>query len=120
MAKLSTTQVDEIVEKRERGWSYERLANRFDVSPGAIHYQCLKNGAVSPRQRRPVTPTERHTHKTRDGRLQRRFTASEDDQMLELEAQGLSLSAIAETMGRARTSVRIRLLTLALREDMPA
>ncbi len=120
MAKLSTAQVDEIAEKREKGWSYERLADRFDVSPGAIHYQCLKNGAVSPRQRRPVTPSTRTTHVTRDGKLQRRFTADDDVRILALEAQGLSMRAIAEAMGRAPTSFRVRLLTLALREDMPA
>ena len=47
MAKLTSEQVREIAELREKGWSYPRIAARFGVSEGAVHYQCLEQGAVS-------------------------------------------------------------------------
>ncbi|WP_408586553.1 hypothetical protein [Novosphingobium sp.] len=51
--------------------------------------------------------------------MQRRFTATEDEKLLQLEARGLNYTAIARELGRPLTSVRIRLMTLALREDIP-
>lgn len=118
--RLSIQEVDDLIEKREKGWSYERLAERFAVTPGAVHYQCLKNGAVSPNQRRGISPINPVSFVAGDGRTQRRFTQSEDKQLLDLEASGIGYNEIARRMGRARTSVRMRLLTLALREDLPA
>ena len=56
----------------------------------------------------------------RNGAVQRLFTATDDARLLELEAQGLTMSEIARRAGRAYTSTRIRLMTLALREDIPA
>ena len=120
MTKLTTKQIIEMAELREQGWSYLRLSKQFGVSLGAIHYQCLKNGAISPRQRRHPSPIEPEAVQTSQGRLLRRFTQSEDQRLLELEAEGLSCDAIAARIGRPRTSVRIRLLRLALQEDMPA
>jgi transposase-like protein len=117
--KLSAEQVEEIVERRERGWSYERLAERFGVAPGAIHYHCLKHGAVSPRQRKMPIPTAPKSRVLKDGRVQRCFTQDEDARLLELEATGMPISAICKELGRARTSVCMRLMTLALREDLP-
>ena len=117
--KLTDAQIEEMCEKREKGWGYERLAERFGVSQGAIHYQCLKNAAVSPRQRRRPVPTEPSSFVAGDGRTQRRFTIADDERLLELEASGLSYQKIGRQMGRAYTSVRIRLLTLALRDDIP-
>lgn len=117
MAKLSSDQVAEAADLREtRGWSYKRIGLKLGVSPGAIHYQCLRQGAVSPRTRaiRRVGPQVIHA---KDGRTQRRFTPDEDKRLLELEAEQMSICAIARTVGRPRTSVRIRLMTLALREE---
>lgn len=118
--KLTDEQIADLIDRRERGWSYERLAQRYGVSPGAIHYQCLKHGAVSPKQRQRPVPTEPGHRTTRNGRVQRLFTVEDDRQLLELEHQGLTYNAIARHVGRAYTSVRIRLMTLALREDIPA
>jgi Zn-dependent peptidase ImmA (M78 family) len=118
--KLTDEQIADMIERRERGWGYERLAQRYNVSPGAIHYQCLKHGAVSPKQRQRPVPTSSGERQLRDGRVQRLFTVEDDRQLLELERQGLTYNAIARQVGRAYTSVRIRLMTLALREDIPA
>lgn len=117
--KLTDAQIEDVIAKRERGWSYRRLAGANGVSAGAIHYQCLKHGAVSPRQRRRPVPTEPSSFVARDGRTQRKFTQAEDARLLELESQGLNHRQIAGALGRAITSVRIRLMTLAIHEDIP-
>ncbi len=116
--KLTLDQVADLIERRERGWSYKALAARFGVSAGAIHYQCLKHGAISPRQRITQTPDTPHSFVAGDGRTQRRFTREEDDRLLQLEAEGLRYHVIAHTIGRSYTSVRIRLMTLALRDEL--
>ncbi|WGM45271.1 hypothetical protein KOAAANKH_00132 [Brevundimonas sp. NIBR10] len=115
--KLSDGQTAEIARLREeRGWSHRRIATRFGVSTGAIQYHCLKLGAVSPRTRanRSRGPM---TMVGRDGRLQRRFTEAEDDLLLKLSLANMPLRDIAIEMKRPRTSVRLRLFTLAMRED---
>ncbi len=47
----------------------------------------------------------------------RRFTEAEDAQLEKLRVAGLSLSQIADQMGRARSSVQMRLITLARYDD---
>lgn len=118
MAKLTQEQVEQIAELRERGWSYGRLAQKFGVSDGAIHYQCLKQGAYTPKTRGKIDVSRQPPIKAKDGRTQRRFTPAEDEQMQALSLEGLSPIKVAERMGRAPTSIRIRLMTLALHEEM--
>lgn len=119
--KLTPDQVEQIAELRERGWSYHRLGMKFGVSDGAIHYQCLKAGAVSPRTRGKVADSHLQplVH-AKDGRTQRRFSPQEDEQLQRLSLEGRKIGEICEIMGRAPTSVRMRLMTLALHEEMEA
>ncbi len=116
MGKLSGDQISTMAELRERGWSYGRLATKFNVSPGAIHYQCLRQGAVSPNSqpRKSTGPAVVHLA---NGRVQRRFTAREDAAMVAMSVEGQSVSAISKAMKRPITSVRIRLMTLAMRDE---
>lgn len=117
MTRLTEKQGQEIAQLREeRGWSYRRIALRYGVSTSAVHHQCLRRGAVSPTPRAPrrVGPLEMVG---RDGRTLRRFTQAEDERLLQLEAEGLGLQQIAEHLGRHRSSIRVRLLALALRGD---
>jgi hypothetical protein len=117
MSKLTAAQVDEMAELREAGWSYQRLADRYGVSAGAMHYRCLVAGALSPRSRRP-TRGERRTHGHGFGGTVRHFSEAEDSRLLQLARQGMKIDAIAAELGRARTSTRIRLLTLELKEEL--
>ncbi len=117
---LTADQVTEVIELRERGWSHLRLAQRFNVSPGAIYYHCLKYGAVSPLQRSRPVPTKAGHRVCANGRVQRVFTVVDDERLLDLAMANLSHSEIARQLGRAVTSVRMRLMHLALREDIPA
>ncbi|EXS71375.1 hypothetical protein BF95_03660 [Sphingobium sp. Ant17] len=47
----------------------------------------------------------------------RRFTETEDAQLEKLRVAGLSLAQIANQMGRARSSIQMRLVTLARYDD---
>ncbi len=118
--KLNRSQVDELATLRERGWSYKSIAAKFNVSPGTVYYHCLREGAISPRQRCRPVPTEPHSFIAGDGRRQSRFTQADDARLLQLEGEGFSLSKIAREMQRPRTSVRMRLMLLALREELPS
>jgi hypothetical protein len=120
MSKLSPEQVEQIAELRESGWSYGRLAMKFDVSDGAIHYQCLKQGAYSPRSRGRIDVSGQPPITAKDGRTQRRFTPAEDERLQALSCEGRTILEICKITGRAPTSVRIRLMTLALHEEMEA
>lgn len=118
--KLSEDQAREIAEKREAGWSYGRLATKFGVSAGAIHYQCLRQGAISPRTHGAGQRKGPAVIQASDGRTQRRFTPAEDARMLELATGGAKVRQICDELGRAPTSIKIRLLTLALHDEQLA
>jgi len=47
----------------------------------------------------------------------RRFTEVEDAELEKLRVAGLSLAQIANQMGRARSSIQMRLVTLAKYDD---
>lgn len=116
-AKLTSAQIEQAVTLREKGWSYDRIAQRIDASSGAVAYQCLKAGAASPRHRYQPVPNEPRSYKRSDGRTCQRFTAEDDAQLLELRQRGLTRAEISRRTGRANTSITMRLMTLALREE---
>ncbi len=116
--KLSAEQVDWACQKREAGWSTTRIGMKLGVSSGAIAYQCLKHGAVSPNQRRTQTPQQQRVYQGKDGRSFRTFTTQEDEQLLALAREGKRIPEIATLMKRGRTSIRMRIMLLELREDM--
>jgi hypothetical protein len=118
--KLTNEQVVWACEKREAGWSTTRIGAALGVSCGAINYQCLKNGAISPRQRRQETPQERIVYTGKDGRTFRTFTPAEDAQLLGYAREGRKPPEVAKLMNRGRTSIIMRLMLLELREDMPS
>jgi len=120
MAKLQPEQIEQMIRWRERGWSCNSIAKRLGVSTGAINYQCLKNGAISPRQK-GKTPFNGPTQFTgKDGRTFRRFSEDDDAQMRELAHQGKTAGQIAREMGRGTTSIRMRMLLLGAHEEIAA
>ena len=52
----------------------------------------------------------------RNGRTIRVFTADEDRRLLELRQAGRSLKAIADELGRGKSSIQLRLTTLAAKQ----
>jgi len=117
--KLTDEQITEICELREKGKSEKWLADKFKVSPAAIHWQCLSNGAVSPRQKksRCLAMDKQQTYE-RNGRQVRGFTPEEDEQITALALEGKTPYRIHKITGRAYSSVRVRLMSLGIREDM--
>ncbi|WJY18701.1 hypothetical protein QQS45_00150 [Alteriqipengyuania flavescens] len=116
LKKISEDQVRELAELREQGWSYQRLADRFGLSPAGVHYHCLKEGALSPGQLcgRPTGSTNGRSFggKGFNGPV-RYFSKQEDRELVRRREDGQSISRIAREMDRAKTSVRVRLLTIA-------
>lgn len=117
--RLTDQQIDRLVLLRERGWSYDAIGKELGRSGSAIMYHCLRLGVLSPRQRWQPAPTAALSHVGFGGTC-RRFTCAEDQELLRLESEGLASDAIAARMGRARTSVRMRLMRLALRDELVA
>jgi hypothetical protein len=116
--KITPSQSIQIAELREKGWSQGRLALKFRVSEGAIYYHCLKQCAISPKTWGPQNHRPGETVGTI--KRQRRFSAEEDARIQALSRQGMHSNAIAREIGRAKTSVRMRLMALAMHEEMAA
>ncbi|WP_312595739.1 hypothetical protein [Brevundimonas sp.] len=116
MARLTEQQIIEMAERREKGWSYGRLARTYGVTPGAVHYQCLRQGARSPNETGLQAQANPRVIHLANGRVQRRFSATEDQKMQSLALAGQGPSAIARSLDRPLTSVRMRLMALALRQ----
>lgn len=117
-SKLGAEQIEEMIAMREAGRSYKVIAGQLGVSKGAIHYQCLKHNAISPRQRDFARGAEQRQRYSAPASGNRYFTAEEDARLLALRKSGMTIPAIGRALGRANTSVRIRLLTLAQHDEI--
>lgn len=102
--------LDEIADLVEAGRTVRQIAEQFDASEGAIAWQILRLGVVGPRTKR-ATPRDRSY--VRAGRIVRPFTEEEDQLILRLEGQGMSVVQIAKQLGRKHNSIIGRLATLA-------
>jgi len=114
---LSDPQLDRIAAWRERGWGARRIVEALEregthVSPSTVIWQCKRLGADLPPRLRGREAQHRPEYR-RAGRLCRPWTPADDARLTALSEQGLSSYRIALAMGRANSSVRNRLLTLA-------
>jgi hypothetical protein len=115
--RLTDEQLEMMAELRERvGLSYARIAKELKCSEGAVSWQCLKLGIEHPVPRRPGPKPPALTVIVRGDYVIRLFTPEEDEQLLALEAAGLTLSEIGRRLNRRWNSCRGRLMTLARRE----
>lgn len=114
--KYDRETIDKMTDLRERGNSYQAIANRLGMSLGAVYWHCLRLGVE-----KPGTPK----NKTNIGPMQvkrgnhvvRRFTREEDDRIQEMAIAGKNNSEIARALGRKPNSIKGRLLTLARRDE---
>lgn len=116
-AKLTASQVAEIVDLVEAGAKPITLAGRFGVSANAIDSRIRNAGVVRHGGKFHRNPPIAPASYTRGGKTVRLFTRAEDDQLRELEAQGLKPSEIARRLGRNTNTITARLVTLALHEE---
>ena len=116
--RFSDADFDVIAEMRERGLSYQQIARKFGCSAKAISWHCLRLGADPPKPA-PLRLNYHLEHPTmkRGNHVVRAFTPDEDRRLLELEADGRSITEIGRTLGRRWNSVRGRLMTLARRDE---
>ncbi|NWK96541.1 hypothetical protein DM806_12895 [Sphingobium lactosutens] len=117
---LTNEQLDEMATLRERGWSAPRIAAHFagegaPISKSTVYGQCKRIGADVPARLQHKTFQRRDPY-WRAGQAVRPWSAEEDGMLLDLEQRGTRINAIARQLGRANSSVRGRLLTLARRE----
>lgn len=116
---LTQQELDCIAELTETGrFSAGQIAVKIGCSVGSVTWAQLRIGAdPHPDKPLPAVPTE-PVVAMRGGRPVRRFTQADDDLLLQLEAQGLSPSAIGRRLSPPRlpNSVRGRLMTLARRD----
>lgn len=118
--KLTLQQYDRIVELREgQGWSCGRIARALSISLGRVKYACLRDGIEAPATTAPG-PVGRPTIVTGGGRLIRRFTPEEDQQLEDLRLMGVKPYRIATLLERRRSSVVARLLALARHAEQAA
>ena len=120
---LSQEHIDMACEMRERGLSYQQIANKIAVAGAQttasnIAYICLRRGADLPAERRrkssygaiPGSIRKRGNH------VVRQFTAEEDELLRSLDRQGLRICDICRRMNRRANSIIARLATLARHE----
>lgn len=117
---LSDAQFDEMARLRERGWGYGRIAEHFaaggaPISSSSVCWHCKRLGADVPLRLRGRC-FDLHAAYERGGRTVRPWTAADDATLLAMEGRGVSLSLIGRRLGRANSSVRNRLFTLARRQ----
>lgn len=116
--RLTDAQLDTIVTMRENGATYEEIGKTVNRSAGAIHWHCMKLGADSPRSRWKSWDTVQGPMvANRADHLVRRFSQGEDEELLQLEAQGLRISEIARRLNRRPNSITGRLMALARRDE---
>lgn len=104
MTKLSPDQVDQIVGWAEKGKSGLWIAARLGLKAATVNYRMLCAGF-------DPWPGQRN-HNNQYGA----FSPEEDQRLIELSTQH-KLPTVAKLMNRARTSCRIRLMTLEVRAE---
>jgi DNA-binding CsgD family transcriptional regulator len=112
---LTEDQVDALVGWYEEGRSNQWIADRLPIGAEGVEYLALSRGALKPaeRRRRLPVPEEAVVH-AGPSRTLRRFTRSEDEEIVRLETEeGLRPGQIARRLDRAISSIRIRLMHLA-------
>ncbi|WP_299846359.1 hypothetical protein [uncultured Paracoccus sp.] len=105
--------LDEAAALRETGMSFEAIARRLRMSPGAVSWHCLRLGADSPNTRGKLPAVTGPMTVTRSGHKVRRFSASEDATITRMDLDGATTAGIAHRLGRPWNSVRGRQMTLA-------
>ena len=115
--RLSGAEIERIVVMRERGATYRTIGDAIGCSAEAISYHCLKLAVEAPKHGESWDGIKGPEKMSRNGHMVRRFTAAEDETLRQLEANGVNYSEIARRLGRRRSSVVGRLMTLARKDE---
>lgn len=114
---LTPAEQDRVVEMREGGATISKIATALGCSCGSVRYWCLVHAAVPPKG------LKKHTaggSMVRNGRVVRPFSPEEDQEIMRLRGEGLSLAEIGRRVGRAHNSILMRLMSISVREELAA
>ena len=103
--KLAPETIERIIALRESGKLGARIAQITGIPQASVNYQLLRAGLD------PWDPA-----RVRNQQNPGAFSEAEDAQILEL-SKTMKMAAVARQLGRANTSVRIRLMTLEIRAE---
>ena len=120
--RLSEITIDRICGWREEGrtlkWISERLkAEGIFLGESGVGWRCVVLGVDTPLRQQQASAHKPGRTYRRNGKVVRTFAPSEDARLLELRSEGLTLDRIALTMGRGKSSVQARLMSLARSAD---
>lgn len=119
-SNLSPAEKEQIFDLRELGWSLARIARKVGCSEGSVSWHCLQAGIDKPGAK-PIDKTIRGPLVVKRGAFNiRRFTPEEDQQIVALRIQGLTLAEIGRIIGRRHNSIVGRLATLARHDERRA
>jgi DNA-binding CsgD family transcriptional regulator len=114
---LTESELDRIVKMRERGLGFDHIGKEIGCSSSAVYWHCLRLGAEPPKPQWPLrTPCKTPVVRQRGGHTVRLFTQREDERLLQMRSQGLSIAEISRQLDRRSNSVVGRLMALARHE----
>ena len=113
--RLTESDIDLIVDMKERGLTDASIANHLSTSRAAIAYHRMRLGILSARL--PEVPVEA-VIRNGSSRCIRLFTKGEDDRLLDMRLRGVRQADIARELKRSPSVVSTRLNILARREGV--
>lgn len=99
--------LERMLDMRERGRSTGQIARALGLTRPCVYWQCAVHG-VWPADRPPLALARAYTYR-RGGRDVTMTTIDEENLMVELREQGVSLTEIARRVGRPYSTVKFRL-----------
>lgn len=118
VSRLQGQQLDAAASMREAGQSLAQIQRKLGIglSLSAIDWQ-LKRAGTYPPGSRPIGLYRAQSSRRAAGPV-RAFTPDEDRQLLRLDLDGVPIAHIAKSLGRAVSSIRGRLITLARYDEL--
>lgn len=114
--KYTDEQINKAMNLREKGLSYSCIGRMTKMNPKSVQRYCLINGAESPNSNGNVYYGP--SSYVRGNQVITLFSKEDDQQMLDMAMAGVSRNEIARRLGRAHSSVRNRLASLARQESI--
>lgn len=116
---LTPEEKSEIIALRQKGWSLEGLAEKFNCHVGSVSWCCLMNGVSAPgAQRKPIDNSRLEQEYRRNGKPVRRFSPEEDKLIREMRERGESIASTYRATKRRHNSIIGRLCSLARWEEL--
>lgn len=107
---------ERIADMCESGMSIASAARKLGLNEKTVYGYCTRYAIDPPPQYRYPSAPDGSAASGGSDRRQKRFTASEDRDLLEMREAGFSFGLMAKKLGRVKSSVVTRFATLARQE----